>query len=818
MSVGDEEDSGSLEELLRQVAGGDVATPPLLPLRPDDRVGQFVIVRELGRGGMGVVYLARDLTLGRDIALKVLPHAVSGDAGRRRRLVREARTAAQLDHPNIARVYEAGEAAGRLYIAMEYVEGTTLRARLRAGPLPPAEVLGYLRQVLAGLGAAHAAGLVHRDLKPDNVMVTPGGSVRLLDFGLAKRIDAPRTPVPDDELTSLVSEDGTLLGTPAYMSPEQAAGDTVDERSDLFSLGVMLHELLSGQRPFAGTTRVGLMQALLVSEPPPLREVDPRLAAVVQRCMAKSRDERFARAADVQQALDELERQPRVLLAPAPDRAAQRTRAVAGATLVAAVALGAAVWGRGADGVAARAIERGTGTSTAVTLAANGGACRTGNDCVSGGCVMGVCKPWALSLEGQGGDGITDVAVLPDGSVAFAGYFGGYVDLGCGPLNTPGPAPDMVVARFRRTGVCLWARRFGGETGDGGGYLSVTPEGHLLVSAIFSGTMQVGTQTFTSRGKSDVVVLELDDLGRPLSTQHLGGELDESTGVLRGPDGSRVYYGLFTSVSIEVGGARLLNPRSPVNRLFAVKLDAAGEVLWARTFESSIGAGINFAAIDGQGNLGLHGGFAESIDFGAGPMVSAGATDAFLVVLSSVDGRPIWQRSYGTTEDEPYEGGVVFGADGSLFVAGEHRGADLGGGTLPGTIYAARYDARGTHLWSHGYGGGLRDHARRVALDARGDLVVTGRLFSPEVTFDGRTLANQGGSDVFVGRFDAGTGSLLGINTYFATDAPTRAMAVDPERGSVLVAGRFVGSMDFGGERLEARDQDGYLASVGPVP
>lgn len=814
--------SGPPDSLLRRVAGGR-ATTPSPPLSAGDRLGQFTVVHELGRGGMGVVYLARDLTLGRSVALKVLPSSVSGDVGRRRRLIREARASAQLDHPNIARVYEAGEADGRLYIAMEYVDGTTLRARLHAGPLPLAEALGYTRQVLAGLSAAHGAGLVHRDLKPDNVMVTAEGSVRLLDFGLAKRVDAAPSPRPEDELTSWVSQDGALLGTPAYMSPEQAAGDAVDERSDLFSLGVMLHELLAGQRPFGGTTRVGLMQALMAGDAPPLRGVDERVAAVVQRCLAKSREARYSSAAEVLHALEGLERASTPVVATTPPT---RDTAWRAAALVASV-LGASgvllLAARGSDGPDVVRTEQApsrhlAGTSTTATLGANGAACRTGEDCVSGGCVLGACKQWVLSLEGQGADGITDVVVLLDGSLAFAGYFAGYVDLGCGPLNTPSAEPDLVVARFRRNGVCLWARRFGGDKGDGGGFMSVTPDGHLLLSAIFSGTMEVGGQTFTSRGNSDILVLELDDAGRPLSTLQLGSELNDYGGVLLGPDGSRVFYGLFTSPALGLGAHRLLNPGSPGNRLFVAKLDAAGKVLWARTFDSSAAAAINFAALDRRGNLGLHGAFQRSIDFGAGPLVSAGGTDTFLVVLSGVDGAPVWQRGIGTVEDEPYEGGVVFAEDGSLLVAGEHRGADLGGGKLPGTIYVARYDARGAHVWSRGYGGGLRDHARRVALDGRGDLVVLGRLLSAEVMFEGRTLTNRGGSDMFVGRFEARTGALLGVVTYFATDAPTRALAVDPVRGNVLVAGRFVGTMDFGDEALEARDQDGYLASLGPVP
>jgi serine/threonine protein kinase/tetratricopeptide (TPR) repeat protein len=289
-------------------AGGDGGRSRLAPGRS---LSHFRILAPIGEGGMGVVYRAEDLNLRRVVALKVLaPHAL-GDDRRERRLLREARVAATLSHPAIATIYEVGTDSGIVFIAMEHVTGETLRARL-ARPLPVEQALALLRQVVDGLDHAHSAGVVHRDLKPENILVQPDGRVKILDFGLAKLTGdaggAVAAGVQDETLTREPSTgEGVLLGTVAYMSPEQVRGGALDARSDLFSLGTLAYELLAGTHPFRGPTAADTMAAILDREPRPLRaagrEVPPAVERLVERLLAKDPARRPASARDV---LDEL--------------------------------------------------------------------------------------------------------------------------------------------------------------------------------------------------------------------------------------------------------------------------------------------------------------------------------------------------------------------------------------------------------------------------------------------------------------------------------------------------------------------------------
>jgi eukaryotic-like serine/threonine-protein kinase len=284
---------------------GEVAIGQLL--------GRFQIVDRLGEGGMGVVYRARDEQLRRTVALKVLPAAVVRDEERRRRFLREARSAAAVSHANIATVYEVGEADGRVYIAMELVQGSTLRERVAAGALPFAEVLAIGREIARGLVEAHAAGVVHRDLKPENVVVSDGNHVKILDFGLAK-LEEPEAeePVSGDAPTANAhaTEEGRILGTPGYMSPEQARGLPVDARSDLFALGIVLYELATGRRPFGGKTTMDLLMAISRDPAPAPSSLVPSLPrgfdALIARCLEKEPGARYATCRELLAAIDAL--------------------------------------------------------------------------------------------------------------------------------------------------------------------------------------------------------------------------------------------------------------------------------------------------------------------------------------------------------------------------------------------------------------------------------------------------------------------------------------------------------------------------------
>jgi tetratricopeptide (TPR) repeat protein len=266
---------------------------------PPELVGPYRIRRKLGAGGMGEVYLADDTRLRRPVALKGLTAEWARAAQARRRLMREARAIAALNHPNIAAVYDVIEPEDTAYIVMEYVPGESLAARARGGPQPPEAVAFIGTQLADALAAAHAAGLVHRDLKPGNIMMTPDGKVKVLDFGLARSLDAAPGSLPSD--SAPLSDAGGLVGTPAYIPPEGYRGEPLDERSDIYSAGVVLYELLTGVRPFRGDDRAALGRAILQGNAPPPRSFNARIPAaleeIVTRAMSPRREDRPASAA-----------------------------------------------------------------------------------------------------------------------------------------------------------------------------------------------------------------------------------------------------------------------------------------------------------------------------------------------------------------------------------------------------------------------------------------------------------------------------------------------------------------------------------------
>lgn len=281
-------------------------------LSPGTHVGRYVIDATIGRGAMGVVYAAHDPDLDRKVALKLLhtgAHSAAHDM--RTRLLREAQAMARLSHPNVITVHDVGSFGGQLFVAMEYVAGGTLRSWL-AGGRSVDEILAVFRRAGSGLAAAHAAGLVHRDFKPDNVLVGEDGRVRVTDFGLARADDADGSP-PDDAvadtrpLTMTLTRTGTLLGTPAYMAPEQLRGAVADARSDLFSFSVALYEALYERRPFAGKTVAELRKAIdagRILAPPPGTQVPAWVRAALVRGLRAAPAERFASMRDMLDALE----------------------------------------------------------------------------------------------------------------------------------------------------------------------------------------------------------------------------------------------------------------------------------------------------------------------------------------------------------------------------------------------------------------------------------------------------------------------------------------------------------------------------------
>jgi TolB-like protein len=269
------------------------------------RLGPYEILAPLGAGAMGEVYRALDPRLGREVAIKVLPAAFSGDPGRLKRFEREARAASALNHPNILTIHDIGTYEEKPYVVTELLEGETLRERLAAGPLPAAHAVELATELAYGLAAAHEKGIVHRDIKPENLFATSQGRLKILDFGLAW-MEESQQPLTSQTTTIGRTQPGTLLGTVAYMSPEQARGRPTDARSDLFSVGVVLYELLAGERPFRGESATDTLTSILRDEPEPLPRVSPTLDRLVRRCLEKSSDRRFQHARDLAFALESL--------------------------------------------------------------------------------------------------------------------------------------------------------------------------------------------------------------------------------------------------------------------------------------------------------------------------------------------------------------------------------------------------------------------------------------------------------------------------------------------------------------------------------
>ncbi|MDQ6758964.1 MAG: protein kinase [Acidobacteriota bacterium] len=323
----------------------------------DTYIGRYKLVRELGRGGMGVVYLGWDPQLEREVALKLLPYQAEPGSDTERRFLREAKMASGIAHPNVISIYEVGESEQGHYVAMEYVPGETLRHKLSAGPLPLPECIRIGREIADAVQAAQLRGIVHRDIKPENVMVSASGHIKVLDFGLARHqaVDAEVDPNADVSTETQITQGNHVLGTTPYMSPEQLSGRPVDIRSDIFSLGVVLYEMLAGRRPFSSPSTPELISQIFHAQPDALARfnyhVPPELDHIVRKCLEKEPGRRYQTAQELSIDLANLERDTATgrlsvtMMGPAPQTPQPHRRVWAGAAAaVLLLAISAAVW------------------------------------------------------------------------------------------------------------------------------------------------------------------------------------------------------------------------------------------------------------------------------------------------------------------------------------------------------------------------------------------------------------------------------------------------------------------------------------------
>src|SRR5215470_6961508 len=281
-----------------------------MSISPNTTVAHYTIISKIGAGGMGEVYRARDTRLDREVAIKLLPAEVSSDADRLKRFEQEARATSALNHPNILTVYDIGKHDGSPYLVAELLEGEELRDRLDQGPIPLRKAIDYAQQIVSGLSAAHEKGIVHRDLKPENLYVCNDERVKILDFGLAKQSASADGSHSEDATRKVLTNPGVVMGTVGYMSPEQVRGEKTDHRSDIFSFGAILHEMITGRRAFKRETIAETMAAIIKEEPEELTiskpDINPALERIVRRCLEKKPDRRFQSTADLGFALESL--------------------------------------------------------------------------------------------------------------------------------------------------------------------------------------------------------------------------------------------------------------------------------------------------------------------------------------------------------------------------------------------------------------------------------------------------------------------------------------------------------------------------------
>src|SRR5262249_15806536 len=285
-----------------------------MPIQSGSRLGSYEILSAIGAGGMGEVYQAHDVRLMRDVAIKVLPERFSKDADRLRRFEQEARAAGILNHPNVLAIYDVGTHDGTPYVVSELLEGETLREALNRGPIALRKTLDYAAQIASGLAAAHDKRIVHRDLKPENLFVTQDGRIKIVDFGLAKVTETGQVNQSALPTVANGTDPGVVLGTVGYMSPEQVRGQSVDYRSDIFSFGAILYEMLSGNRAFYRDSAVETMSAILKEEPPDLlpqhADIPPGLDRNLRRCLKEAADRASRSASDREFALETLATPP----------------------------------------------------------------------------------------------------------------------------------------------------------------------------------------------------------------------------------------------------------------------------------------------------------------------------------------------------------------------------------------------------------------------------------------------------------------------------------------------------------------------------
>lgn len=742
-------------------------------LQVDDLVAnRYILRRYLAAGGMGEVWEAEDVTLKERIALKTIrPDRLSDEA--LRRFQSEVKLARRVAHRHLCRIFEFGQhtlADGTVisFLTMELLRGRLLLDVIRErGGLPVDEALVILEQLGSALDAAHEAGVVHRDFKSPNVFLEQtdqGVRSVITDFGLARDVDSESRITTDTRL---------LMGTPTYMAPEQVEGAEVGPPADVFAFGVVAFELVTGQAPFIGTSPLAVAMARLGTPPRQAstlgKSVPHHWDLALDIAMARRPKDRFPKASQLVSALKD------------PGQLSRwRSRGARRAMKVAAV------------------------VTPLLLLAGMGVALQRSDRPLMDPCPNGVCAPWSGNLSGSAAqDQIETVAIKPtSGDVLVAGRATAGWDFGCGPYVVAGKdQASAVVVQLNRSGLCQW-HWLAQDGFTAVGRLFVTPSERTLA--------WLGTDIPADGGVARSKVVELDASGHATEVPTQGAlqpwvfmTVDRSERVV-----------VVSQTEVEAPG--VTSPRG----LDLRRLSKTGDAEWSQHLADGTAVRVLWLETDPSGDIGLVGAFRETVTFQGGhTFTSKGGNDMFMVKASGADGHVLWAHAFGTEADESQDLGLVADAEGNWYGVGEHGGVDFGQGPLMPTIYVVKWSPDGTALWSKGFGGTTRrDAARRVAIDPNGNPIVFGRFISPKIQLDGQTITNVAGSDLYLVRFDAKTGTVLGVKTYPAVDAPARALAVNPKTGAVMVGGRFDQQLTLGQAVFTALGQDGYFGNLGVVP
>jgi outer membrane protein assembly factor BamB len=721
------EDLGSLASALGALA----ATPmPGRALLARGRVvdGMYRIEDAIGEGGMGVVYRARDVRLDRAVAIKV---GTAASAASLARASREALALARLSHPNVVVVYQVGELEGRLYLAMEHVAGGDARAWLRARPRGWREIIALYAGAGDGLAAAHAAGLVHRDFKPDNLLVGDDGRPRVGDFGLAREAtsqdgDTVATTEPTGNAITMV---GAVVGTPAYMAPEQLAGDDVDARADQFAFCVSLWEALFGARPFRGTEPAELADAIARGDvrAPARADVPPHVIAALRRGLAADRDARWPSMAPL---LAELRRDPRV----------GRRRVVLAMITLALIVGGAGVWAatRDTTPTALPAIEADPNSvvSVAFALGANDGLVEGLAPLDDGDVIVGGHMTPPFAPRGRPVSGCPDgrrcgfvARVSPAGELRWARVIGG------DDIRMHGPAVRgdraVVVADIRVPGAISGVP--GASVGEGAFALSLDTRTGAIewYRRLGTGKVVVRTVAMDEAGAAYVV-------GETLSPATFEGWTPDSSTdvgylVALAPDGVVRWGttvpagGISRVMGVDVAGGVVAwagaVPAPNGDELAVIEgVDAGtGRVRWTRR---SIGTDAHAGplAITPDRRVVVAGYVRGTNDFGLGAITSRGEQDGFVAAFDLATGAPRWSRAIGGVGSDNLNA-ITSGADGDLWIAGRTDGLDA----TPATLHRDRSDflvvrlgPDGALRWAGEYGGDERARAKAIAVGATG--------------------------------------------------------------------------------------------------